>query len=191
MGDNQRQRVFLAFPLSQSVLQGIRRFRDDNVHLQQSGFRWIAEQNLHITVFYLGPVLLRDMGSVSERLPAVVGNKGPMTLLFHKFSFQPSNKPRMVWAQFFSDQRFSALVHGVADVCKPYLLERSKHYSQPIPHITIARMKHFNSSVYLNTKVALPGFRPWQAQLWLSEPTPRGAVYTPIATFALDKDCDV
>lgn len=183
----ERQRLFLAFPLSQPLQQGIRRFRNDNAHLQQPGFRWIPEQNLHITVFYLGPVLLRDIGKIGEQTQAVLVSKAAMTLLFQAFTLQPLRKPRMIWAQFCPDQGFVDLVHGVADVCKPYLLEQSKHHSQLIPHVTVARMRQSSDLVSLNTNITLPSVKAQQAQLWSSEPTPKGAIYTPLATFALGK----
>jgi 2'-5' RNA ligase len=93
----------------------------------------------------------------------------------------------MIWAQFRLNEDFTALANRVADVCQPHLLEQSKHYPQPIPHVTIARMKHVNSVIDLKSRVVLPHFVAQQAALWLSESGTKGAVYTPLATFYFSK----
>lgn len=93
----------------------------------------------------------------------------------------------MIWAQFCLNKDFTALAHQIADVCQPYLLERSKHYPQPVPHITIARMKQASNSMNIKTHTVLPNFMAQQAELWLSESGAKGVVYTPLATFSFSK----
>lgn len=183
----ERQRVFLAFPLVRSIRQGISHFRNENLHFQQSGFRWIPDANLHMTIFYLGPVLLRDIGSITEQIQAVLTVKKYVEFIFQGFSLQPSRKPRMIWAQYFLNQDFTDLVHHVSDVCQPYLLERSKHHARPIPHVTIARIKKFDSPINLKANILLPNFRAQQAELWLSASEVKGVVYTPLASFSFSK----
>lgn len=187
MSIKERQRVFLALPLVKSIQQGIDHFRNINSHFQQPELRWIPSSNLHMTIFYLGPVLLRDIGNISEQVRAVLAVKPCLEFVFQNFSLQPTNKPRMIWAQFCLNQNFTKLVHSIADVCQPYLLERSKHHVQPIPHVTIARMRRSVKLVNLKMDMMLPSFVAQKAELWLSESGVKGVVYTPLANFSFAK----
>jgi 2'-5' RNA ligase len=140
-----------------------------------------------MTIFYLGPILLRDIGNISQQIRAILANNKCVEFTFQGFLLQPSRKPRMIWAQFRLHQDFTDLVHRVSDVCQPYLLERSKHHAQPIPHVTIARMKLSNNPLDLKTNVMLTNFMAQKAELWSSESGAKGVFYTPLATFSFSK----
>ena len=179
----ERQKVFLAVPLTSPQLAGIRSFRQGHGRLQGPGFRWMVDENLHLTVFYLGHVLLRDSGPIFDAIRSVLSHCQPFHLHFSRFSLQPARKPRMIWAQYAEDERYSALAHAVAQACQPFLLDRTRQYKRPIPHITLARIKAFAAVTELATDVSLADLRVAYTELWLSETGPRRALYTPLQRF--------
>ena len=183
----ERQKVFLAVPLTSAQLAGIQTFRQRNERLQGPGFRWMVDDNLHLTVFYLGHVLLRDSGPIADAIRRVLSHCQPFQLHFSRFSLEPSKKPRMIWAQYTEDERFGALTRDVAQACQPFLLDRTQQHKRPIPHITIARLKAFAALADLVTDVALADLSIAHTELWLSETGPRRAVYTPLQRFELGR----
>lgn len=185
MNIKERQRVFLALPLSKDIQHGIQRFRHQHTHLERSGFRWIPAENLHITLFFLGDILLRETGPVCDHIRAIMVESPSMELTFKTFSVQPRKNPRMIWAQFHAHDCFADLSSRLANACQPFLLKPQQKHKKPIPHVTIARIKGFTKELAVNNELELPKLSVRCAELWLSEFGAGRTTYTPLATFDL------
>lgn len=183
MDDKKRLRLFIALPLSSAVREGIQQFRSHHAHLEQPGFRWLPLENLHITLFFLGPVLAKDIEPLSAALKPLIAASAPLELVFERFSAQPARQPRMLWAQFQFDKPFAELAYGLAKICRPYLLTPDKSHHKPIPHVTIARAKSFAEKPILDNESALPNLTVRRAELWQSETGPKGSVYSSLTGF--------
>ena len=180
----KRQRTFLALPLSAEIVQGIQHFRTQQAELQHSRVRWIPPKNLHITLFFLGDVLLEETANLCRDLHSTLSPAPALKLRFERFSAQPRRKPRMIWARFSMDERFSTLARTAAEVCHPYLLENRQSHKEPIPHVTIARLKGFSREPALKTDhLTLPPLHVERAELWSSQRDQRGSLYTSMASF--------
>ena len=185
MSLKQRQRVFLALPLNTSHQQSIQAFRRQHEYLEQPGFRWVAAENLHITVFFLGDVLLSDSGAIDGAIRAGLVDFAPFTLHFEAFTLQPQKRPRMIWGRFHRHALFSKLAECVGAACQPYLLNRGQTHKQPIPHITVARMKSIPHAISLVNDIRLPAITIDRCELWLSESRNSRTTYSSLATFRL------
>jgi 2'-5' RNA ligase len=179
----QRQRVFLALRLPKPVLRGIQAFRAEHRHLQRSGFRWLPEENLHITLFFLGDVLTEEMTRLCDDLRSAAIEFPHPILRFEGFSVQPARRPRMIWARYESDDVFSLIAQRAAKVCQPYLLSRPQRYKRALPHITLARINKPPEELSLEPRVLLPQLTADHAELWLSRLDRGGASYTRLASF--------
>ena len=185
MSLKQRQRMFLALPLNASHQHSIQAFRRQHAQLEQPGLRWLAAENLHITVFFLGDVFVRDSSAVAGAIRSALLGFTPFSLHFEAFTLQPRKRPRMIWARFQQHALFSELATRVGVACQPYLLNQGPAHKQPIPHITVARMKSLSCDLILVNNIKLPAVRVNRCQLWLSENRAGGTTYTSLATFKL------
>lgn len=183
--DNATQRLFLALPLDDPTREGIQLFREDNRHLQQPGFRWVAAENLHITVFFLGAVRVAEQATLGAALAPVFSAGTPLRLHFEAFTVQPRRRPRMIWGRYHTDPAFTALANAAAGACAPFLLEPPRHFPEPIPHITVARLKKPPPEPVGRE---LPALAVSRVELWRSASGPRGVVYTALAGWNLGSE---
>jgi RNA 2',3'-cyclic 3'-phosphodiesterase len=162
--------------------------------LRQFTVRWIAEENLHITLWFLGELKEEPAEAVMEALKAP-WNIEPFTLTVGGAgAFPPSGPPRVVWvgvtegagplAETYRDltTRFGPL---------GYQAERRPYH----PHVTIGRVKEADRGGSQKARDALRQFviaagsrRVTYVTLFRSHLSPRGARYEPVLRVPL-KGC--
>lgn len=179
-------RLFLAAPLTAAEQQALAAFRRQHSHFERASFRWLPEQNLHVTVFFLGAVTVDNSNALISALHSVCADTAPVTLNFAAFSVQPRRLPRMLWAQYQPHPQFTALVNRTGSACQPFRQEPAgplKHIV--IPHITLARMKPGPRPYELMQSITLPDFTLDHLELWQSTNSPQGTQYSGLASFRL------
>jgi len=184
MHDAPTRRLFLALPLDDATRQGIRTFRERNQHLEGPGFRWVAAANLHITVFFLGAVREGEREALQATLAPLLAAAAPLALAFEDFTVQPRRRPRMIWARYRLQPAFTALAGAVTGACEPFLLASGRRFPEPVPHITVARLKK-SPGEPVREGLALPELTAARVELWESAPGPRGVVYTALVGWRL------
>jgi len=143
--------------------------------------RWVARENLHIT--------LRFVGSVDERMAEEVDSAlahlkaKPFTLqVTHLGSFGDSKTARSVWAGLAPSE---ALINLNAKIERLYqqlgLPADKRKYT---PHITLGRVSNVSNSEIANWieergKFDCPPFEVTRAVLYSSQTRAEGAIYTP------------
>jgi 2'-5' RNA ligase len=198
--ETSKQRLFVGVPLTPAFQNA---FRVYAMQLSESNFlenlkvRWTDEENLHLTLCFLGSYAVEHIPAISETLTRVAMDSTPFTLRFDGIAWgPPARSARMVWGNFFSDKAFSRLVHDIAQeleinlsriVGRNILLIEDRVV---IPHVTLARF----SDIPKNVQRSLPplGGVPNHMMvhsftLYQSILTPAGATYNPLHTFALKK----
>ncbi len=97
-------------------------------------------ENLHITLFFIGKVEEPEIPSLSELLSRIGSSTKPFSLQLERYCYAPEGKPRMIWAQFETNVSFTALANTIKK--QVGFLREDEEKKEPLPHATLARMKH-------------------------------------------------
>jgi len=91
-------RSFVAIPLSIEVQRNARRLMRD-LRQEKDGIKWVPEDNLHLTLKFLGEVVDRDVPAVCRAIRNVCQAVSPFTMEFAGAGgFPTSDRPRVIWA---------------------------------------------------------------------------------------------
>lgn len=152
--------------------------------------KWVAPENLHITLKFLGDVSEAAIPLIQEALKGAVTPLEPMDLnLSGTGAFPVAAKARVLWVGISDSPALSRLASAVESALEPLGFEPE---SRPFhPHVTVGRIKE-RFSVYkkvhpfFDTEISGLGFHVSEAVLYRSDLTPGGPVYSPICRFPLN-----
>ena len=91
-------RLFIALPLDPDIQHALHAVQGP---LKQSGadIRWVREENLHLTIRFLGEVPADRALALQERLPELMADVSPFPLTVQGLgTFPPGARPRIIWA---------------------------------------------------------------------------------------------
>jgi 2'-5' RNA ligase len=152
-----------------------------------SGARWQSDEQLHLTLRFIGEVDRHRAGDVHAALGAV--HHPVFQLAINGLgTFDRRGRPETVWAGVAPHEPVKAL-HNKVDqaVARVGVPPDQRAY---FPHITLARLKRSSGSVgglleeaggLKSPPFTVDGFGLFESQL-----TPEGAAYTQIERYALD-----
>ncbi|MBI2900018.1 MAG: RNA 2',3'-cyclic phosphodiesterase [Planctomycetes bacterium] len=183
-------RAFLAIPIDDAV-------RDRIVETQKAlqradaGVRWVARENLHLTLKFLGDVAEPEISRLSERLGLEAQRFPSMDLdLSGVGRFPPGGPPRVVWVGCRGDvSRLVGLAQAVERVATE--LGFPSEERRFTPHLTIGRVKSpKNQERLLNALAArhddvFGRARAEHFTLFRSTLTPDGPIYEQVVRFPL------
>ena len=172
-------RTFIAVELPSEVQQSVGEYVQA-IENSFNGVKWVAPQNLHFTVKFLGEVDPGEVKCLEECMVRAVSDIRPFTLALSGVGYFPSErKPRVVWigADGGADRLLD--VFQSLETC----LEESGYDREArmfSPHLTIGRAKR-DKTVELPDH--LPDFGPVEFRvggiaLIKSTLTPNGAIYS-------------
>jgi RNA 2',3'-cyclic 3'-phosphodiesterase len=155
---------------------------------------WTPEENLHMTLKFLGEVQPDRIGDVSERLVAASRGVAPFTFVLEMGgTFPPSGPARVLWVGIH--QESLDLVENLQENIEIALSEAGFPREQKVfhPHITVGRVRgrlpHGWREKYI-AALAGRGFGvvPVKSfQLYESRLSPKGAVYGALRDFPLEE----
>lgn len=175
-------RLFTALPLPDEL-----RRRIAGLQGGIDGARWVAEENLHITLRFIGEVQDDRVDDIVAALDEVRGRA---------FNVQPGDvghfgsgrTPRSIWVGVETTPEIATL-HDKVDhaLVRTGLAPEGRKYT---PHITVARLKGAKTNHVLKWLEANGGFfaTPFEARaftLFESRTASSGATYLPLAEFPL------
>jgi 2'-5' RNA ligase len=179
-----RLRTFLAVDLGPAI-------RARCVALQEALARagtevkWVEEENLHVTLLFLGEVDDRDLPGVCRAVGEVCARHDAFDVSVEKVGCFPNpRRPRVVWVGVGEGQQELVALH---DALEAPLLELGcyrREERQYTPHVTLGRVKGDRPTDALAQ--ALKRHADWrggetsvrEVQVLSSELTPQGPVYT-------------
>lgn len=180
-------RLFTAIELPAAILQRVERLL---VTLRPSApVQWSPGQNLHITTKFIGEWPEARLSELKDALKTLT-ERTPFPILLQGLGWFPdAHKPRVLYLGIEGQDALTGLAHdtntALASIGIP---PEQKRYA---PHLTLARIREKATLQALRAAVAREaagGFEPFQAdRFWLyrSELTPRGSIYTKLASFPL------
>ncbi len=160
-------RLFVAVALPDIIKQHIFALR--NLY-PDVAIRFIPEQNLHLTLHFIGDIPLEQTEIIKAKLRTIADSYSAFNLTFAEISPGPKlNSPRLIWVRFRENPVFNELSTAL---CRE-LDAAPGAFGKFIPHITIARFrkdqpKPTNLPVVQNIKfpyLPVAGFALWNSVL--------------------------
>jgi 2'-5' RNA ligase len=148
------------------------------------GVRWQDDDQLHLTLAFLGAVDERDGEALADALDSVRAR--PFELAVRGVGhFEHKGHPSALWAAIGPSEPLAQLQRRVVSACR-----RAGTAPDPrkfLAHVTLARLKPGNEwpGRWLAAHARLAA-GPWQVDrftLFLSDLRPTGSVYEPLADF--------
>jgi len=175
-------RLFIAVELPGEVKEILGEFRS-----KISGARWVAKDQMHLTLAFLGDVDEGTAEMLGESLSQIESPR--FTLRFEGMGcFPDSRRPRVLWVGLAPEPRLVAL----ASLVRPAVLscgipQEDRSFS---PHITLARFRQpvgREVAAFLDRhrQVQFPPVPVHEFILFQSRLTPQGAIHTPLRRFPL------
>lgn len=137
----KRHRTFIAINLPHEIKKKLARYQERWGSLPA---KWVPEDNLHITLVFLGELTDIELGEACVAVKQVASQQSSFSMLFHKVAYGPDEKipPKMIWVSGEKSLTFSELKRNLEDA----LLEKihfSADQKNASPHITLARISTF------------------------------------------------
>lgn len=181
---NKTRRLFVGLPLSRELKKRLLREMDA---FPAEASLLTREENLHVTVFFLGFVHEGEVADVCARVGAVCENLEGFELEFSGITLMESDEnPKMIWLKGEASEGLKILREEIEKEFASFVTEKKLYR----PHITLAKLKK-------QRWLALPEKPVLKATMHLMEPIDTVCVYEsltldgkrryePIDTFSLN-----
>jgi len=185
-------RTFLALDLDEAIADRLLKVQDGFAGLDAC-INWVARENLHLTLSFLGDVPDNLLPEVCKIAAAVAAEIEPFEFEIRRIAVVPPvSQPRMIWADVIeSTGRLGALYENIrANMLTLGLRQDDRKF---LPHITLARIKFARdvAGIYQTAAgVKDASFGTQSAEelvAYASQLTPQGPIYTKVATARLGK----
>ena len=152
-----------------------------------SAVRWTKQENIHLTLKFLGEVPDETLGAVRDALREACSAHAPFDARLRGLgAFPTPRRARVVWAGVDEGaEEITALAASVESALKPLGFRRE---GRPyVPHATLGRARKRPVDIRLPEAGVpdAPGFRVGSAQLVRSTLAPGGSIYEVLEAFAL------
>lgn len=105
---------------------------------QDLPIKWTKEQNLHITLIFLGHISDDAIGTVCEKVRSVVSNREIFDLQFTEIALVPSERePRMVWLSGLTSPELKDLEEQLEKKLGIFVSSKKSFR----PHVTLGRIR--------------------------------------------------
>ena len=178
----KRHRIFIAINLPQDIKKQLASYSEKWKDLPA---KWIAKDNLHITLEFLGYLTDEEVGEVCVIVKDVAQRHNIFSLNLNQIIYGPPEKmpPRMVWVEGDKSEELSALREDLENSLteKVRFVPENRVFA---PHITLARISAIEfrriepeERPEVNEKIDL-GFTAESIEVMESEMKRDGPVYT-------------
>ncbi len=182
-------RLFVAIAIPEGVRRSIAA-ATASLCAQLPETRWVPEENLHLTLQFLGERPASDLETLGEGLAAVFPRYHALPLKLAAADSFPSRNPRVVWLGLRAPSNLGLLQRQVAEVTGELRLGDGR--SRPFrPHVTLGRCRERWQAEDRERLVAglaevsgIP-FLADRGVLYRSELSPAGARHSEVQTFPL------
>lgn len=178
-----RTRCFLAVELSEGIKERVMSLQHD-LRRTLSSMKWVGEDNMHVTLLFLGEVDDREIVQVCRLAQQAVQEMPPFPLAIEGFGcFPHARRPRVLWVGVGQGKEEMLRLYDA--LATPLSALGYRREDRPYsPHITLGRTKSDGPMQALGD--ALEKYRTWEGGtmqvdevlLMGSELTREGPIYT-------------
>ena len=186
-------RAFIAIELSPEIRQQLGLLIQKFKALRFQAVRWVAVENIHLTLKFLGETNRADLDKLSKILISRSADFSPFTFQVNGMGAFPSNrKPRVVWVGLPASPALLELQAAIEDAATQIGIPAEERGFSP--HLTLGRVRNDASPADLQTlgsalismQASDFGFMTAASfTLFRSDLRPQGPLYTPLAHFPL------
>ena len=182
----QTIRAFIAIPLPTTFRQDLAELRQQLERLAPDGVRWVAPQNIHLTLKFLGDTPRAQLSAVEGALSRVVEGEALFSLHSQGLGAFPSwRSPRVIWAGLEDHPALMRLQQEVELALaelgfrveeRPFTAHLTLgRVSRPLPQVQRERLASFAQDLASGSLGSVPVD---QVCLFQSQLRPTGPVYT-------------
>jgi 2'-5' RNA ligase len=194
MSRDQTYRTFIAVELPGEVRRRIKAHIDQlRTAFPQVRASWSREDNLHLTLKFLGEVPVTRIAALSDACSEAIKQVGPFDLILKGCgSFPPQGKPKVLWIGIEEAQTSESRLHQlhavIEDSCATHGFAReARRYH---PHLTIARIREAKDTRALaerhkQTDFASQTFPVSEVVVFRSELSSAGSKHYPLSRHGL------
>ena len=189
MSEEKSIRSFLAVDPPQEIIDAIGMIQDRLRKNIQGDIRWVRPQGIHLTLKFFGTISESDVANISRVVENTTSTIAPFTLGIKRVgAFPDVKRPRVLWLGMDGDVDTLILLQKEVDAeLHKYGFEKEDRTFRP--HLTLARIKDPRGVIGL-AKIMVKrenyeagSFSAAGLNLFKSELTPKGAIYTKLAYF--------
>jgi RNA 2',3'-cyclic 3'-phosphodiesterase len=179
-------RAFIAVEINEQTKQKISGLIS---HLKKSGadVKWITENQMHLTLKFLGDIDERDVQKISDALSDIADNFNSFTINFSKIgAFPDMDRPSIIWLGIDKGaESLKTLSEKIETALKKLRLKQENREFKP--HLTLARIKSPKNMQNLLKLVKEIDAKSWDGSqissltLFQSALNPKGAVHAILA----------
>ena len=193
MSDDTVVRAFVAVEMPSTLRRGLSRTIEQlSLVVANKSVRWVREENIHLTLRFIGYVRTDAVESIHTALMHCVRNVRPFELRPSRLGCFPGvRSPKVLWIGI--DGAVESL-NALQDVVRTSTQYWGKAEDKPFhPHLTLGRVTtsrraELNAIGTALTQLELPRFQSWRVDaihLMQSQLAPGGSVHNALATAPL------
>ena len=189
MSDEKSIRSFLAIELPPEVLNEIAGIQERLKNAIRGYISWVRPAGIHLTLKFFGNISESDIQNISQVAQNTIVNVRPFTLNVRRVgAFPDVNRPRVLWLGMDGD--VDVLIKLQKEMDRGFQQCGFQKEDRPFrPHLTLARIKEPKGVIGLakilekSEDYEAGSFSVGSLNLFKSELTPKGAIYTKLAAF--------
>lgn len=137
------KRLFLAINLSKKNKEILKEKKEEiKINFETDPVKWVKEDNLHITLAFIGDVKESNISHLREDLDKI--NFNSLNLTFGEIKYIPNRrKAKLIWVEGESNQLGDLKKKIDERLKKSEAINYSPEDREFIPHITLGRVKSF------------------------------------------------
>jgi RNA 2',3'-cyclic 3'-phosphodiesterase len=176
---NDSIRAFIALPVAPQVIQRMVACQQQLAREAGEAVRWTPEDQIHLTLQFLGNISAADLESIQPRLSNIMRS---LHLRAEGIGAFPSPRnPRVIWVGVKGEIDELRAVQAAVENATGRKEEREFR-----PHLTIGRVREGRRAELELSRFKDEQFGEWEAmelRLMESRLSPKGATHTVLATF--------
>jgi RNA 2',3'-cyclic 3'-phosphodiesterase len=183
-------RAFLALEISPSLQKNITGHSAALKRALSNNIRWVATENIHLTLKFLGDTSSASLQDLTHALTAIIAQQQPFDISVGGFGVFPNPKrPRILWIGIQAPPDLERLSRAIEATCvRLGYPPEEKHFN---PHLTIGRLRDGADQSALLPVLQEIEIRPLGSMtvsnitLFRSDLRPQGPLYTPLSHLPL------
>lgn len=158
--------------------------------LRTDSIKWVDEQSIHLTLFFLGDTPTDMISSISKKLECELQNFSSFKLRLQGFgTFGNPQMPKVIWIGLSTSEQLLLLKEKVNAIISDFGFDEPN--GKFSPHLTLGRVKHIKSSNELRTFISSNKSEILQETVidkvifYQSTLRPEGPIYKPLKVVKL------